>query len=214
MHPPPTVVFILLFFGSLGTPDRNPMDCTKLEVPGDTEISTYKTRNEFFGKELCSFILQNSYCLIQYWKHGSWLSAINCPLCRQKVFFLYTCSEYQPDKKSKQTFYDIRTYNKRFSGHPQSFIDHLYDMPLLLLVILRGIFTLAALVWIFLFRVVICFFGTIMCSTCPLEGMPEPLCGILQTADNLAVMLLLLISFISICPQMESQGANRTISRE
>uniref|UniRef100_A0A2D4H4C0 Uncharacterized protein n=2 Tax=Micrurus TaxID=8634 RepID=A0A2D4H4C0_MICCO len=120
MHPPPTVVFILLFFGSLGTPDRNPMDCTKLEVPGDTEISTYKTRNEFFGKELCSFILQNSYCLIQYWKHGSWLSAINCPLCRQKVFFLYTCSEYQPDKKSKQTFYDIRTYNKRFSGHPQS----------------------------------------------------------------------------------------------
>uniref|UniRef100_A0A2D4PT41 RING-type domain-containing protein n=1 Tax=Micrurus surinamensis TaxID=129470 RepID=A0A2D4PT41_MICSU len=154
------------------------------------------------------------YCLIQYWKHGSWLSAINCPLCRQKVFFLYTCSEYQLDKKIKQTFYDIRTYNKRFSGHPQSFIDHLYDMPLLLLVILRGIFTLASLVWIFLFRVVICFFGTIMCSTCPLEGMPEPLCGILQTADNLAVILLLLISFISICPQMESEGANRTISRE
>lgn len=24
-------------------------------------------------------------CLIAYWKHGSWLDAISCPLCRQKV---------------------------------------------------------------------------------------------------------------------------------
>ncbi|XP_041912540.1 RING-HC_RNF170 domain-containing protein isoform X2 [Alosa sapidissima] len=24
-------------------------------------------------------------CLISYWKHGSWLDAISCPLCRQKV---------------------------------------------------------------------------------------------------------------------------------
>ncbi|XP_029141007.1 E3 ubiquitin-protein ligase RNF170-like [Protobothrops mucrosquamatus] len=153
-------------------------------------------------------------CLIEYWKHGSWLRAINCPLCRQEVVFLYTCSENRPDKKSKRTFYDIRTYNKRFSGYPQPFIDHLYDIPLLVPVILRGIFTLAGLVWIFLFRVVICFFGTIMCSTCPLEMKPEPLCGILQAADNLAVIILLLISFINICPRMESEGTNMMISRE
>ncbi|KAL7985032.1 hypothetical protein Chor_003602, partial [Crotalus horridus] len=69
---------------------------------------------------LINFILQDySYCLIEYWKHGSWLRAINCPLCRQEVVFLYTCSENRPDKKSKRTFYDIRTYNKRFSGYPQ-----------------------------------------------------------------------------------------------
>lgn len=24
-------------------------------------------------------------CLIAYWRHGSWLDAISCPLCRQKV---------------------------------------------------------------------------------------------------------------------------------
>ncbi|XP_039175763.1 E3 ubiquitin-protein ligase RNF170-like isoform X2 [Crotalus tigris] len=154
------------------------------------------------------------YCLIEYWKHGSWLRAINCPLCRQEVVFLYTCSENRPDKKSKRTFYDIRTYNKRFSGYPQPFIDHLYDIPLLVPVILRGIFTLAGLLWIFLFRVVICFFGTILCSTCPLEMMPEPLCGILQAADNLAVIILLLISFINICPRIESEGTNMMIYRE
>uniref|UniRef100_A0A670Y2X9 Ring finger protein 170 n=1 Tax=Pseudonaja textilis TaxID=8673 RepID=A0A670Y2X9_PSETE len=192
--------------GGLPARDDNRAAATAATAP-PPGFPTQRTMRQ--RREQCA-----GYCLIQYWKHGSWLSAINCPLCRQKVVFLYTCSENQPDKKSKQTFYDIRIYNKRFSGLPQSFIDHLYDMPLLLLVILRGIFTLTALVWIFLFRVVICFFGTIMCSTCPPEGMPEPLCGILQTADNLAVMLLLLISFINICPQMESEGANRTISRE
>ncbi|XP_058030682.1 E3 ubiquitin-protein ligase RNF170-like isoform X2 [Ahaetulla prasina] len=174
------------------------------------------------------------YCLIGYWKHGSWLNAINCPLCRQKktnsrtlvlnilgwcffffgkVVFLHTCSENQPDKKNKRTFYDIRTYNRRFSGYPQPFIDHLYDMPVLLPVILRGIFTLATLMWVFFFRVVICFFGTIVCTTCPLEGMPD-LCRTLQIADNIAAIVLLLISFINICPQTESEGANRTLSRE
>ena len=24
-------------------------------------------------------------CLLTYWRHGSWLDAISCPLCRQKV---------------------------------------------------------------------------------------------------------------------------------
>ncbi|KAM3840610.1 LOW QUALITY PROTEIN: E3 ubiquitin-protein ligase RNF170-like [Vipera latastei] len=219
-------------------------------VPSSSRIERLQRWQQCYPSDLsCPICLQTAnfpvetscghffcgYCLIEYWKHGSWLRAINCPLCRQeqktnytsilnvlcffyyyyyKVGFLYTCSENQPDRKSKRTFYDIKTYNKRFSGYPQPFIDHLYDIPLLVPVILRGIFTLAGLMWIFLFRVVICFFGTIMCSTCPLEVMPEPLCGILQAADNLAVIILLLISFINICPQMESEGANMMISRE
>ncbi|XP_034271092.1 E3 ubiquitin-protein ligase RNF170-like [Pantherophis guttatus] len=198
-------------------------------VPSSSRIERLQQWQQCYPSDLsCPICLQTAnfpaetncghvfcgYCLIEYWKHGSWLSAINCPLCRQKVVSLYTSSENQPDKKNKQTFYDIRTYNKRFSGQPQSFIDHLYDMPLLLPVILRGIFTLAALMWVFLFRVVICLLGTIMCMNCPPEGMPEPLCRNLQTADNVAVVILLLISFINICPQMESEDANRMISRE
>ncbi|XP_070605077.1 E3 ubiquitin-protein ligase RNF170-like [Erythrolamprus reginae] len=206
------------------------MNClAKNCVPSSSRIEHFQQWQQSYPSDLsCPICLQTAnfpvetncghffcgYCLIEYWKHGSWLSAINCPLCRQKVVVLYTCSENQPDKKNKQTFYDIRTYNKRFSGLPRPFIDHLYDLPLVLLVVLRGIFTLAALVWIFLFRVVVCFLGTILCRTCPLEGMPEPLCGILQTADNIAVVILLLISLINICPQMESEGRNRTISGE
>ncbi|EMP36490.1 hypothetical protein UY3_06325 [Chelonia mydas] len=59
-------------------------------------------------------------CLITYWKHGSWLGAINCPLCRQKVILLYNASgENQQDNPSKRIVRDIRDYNKRFSGQPR-----------------------------------------------------------------------------------------------
>lgn len=29
-------------------------------------------------------------CLIAYWRHGSWLDAISCPLCRQKVPYAWS----------------------------------------------------------------------------------------------------------------------------
>lgn len=30
-------------------------------------------------------------CLIAYWRHGPWLDAISCPLCRQKVRHAWPC---------------------------------------------------------------------------------------------------------------------------
>ncbi|KAF7244498.1 hypothetical protein EYD10_09342 [Varanus komodoensis] len=148
---------------------------------------------------------------IEYWKHGSWLGAISCPLSRQKFILLYNIScENQPDKESKQTVHDIRDYNKRFSGQPQPFTDYLYNMPLLLNFAIRGLFTLSGLVWIFFLRVVVCSFETIMCLTSLFDVMPEPLCGILGAVDDLVVVFLLLICMINICSQMEPEGASTT----
>uniref|UniRef100_K7F7Y8 E3 ubiquitin-protein ligase RNF170-like n=2 Tax=Pelodiscus sinensis TaxID=13735 RepID=K7F7Y8_PELSI len=148
-------------------------------------------------------------CLITYWKHGSWLGAINCPLCRQKVILLCNAScENQQDKPSKRIVHDIRDYNKRFSGQPRHFADYLYDMPLLLNLALRGIFTLGGLVWIFFLRIVVCAFGTIMCLTSRFDVMQEPLCRILAAVDDLVVVFLLLICMFNICQQMESEGVN------
>uniref|UniRef100_A0A8D0HIL5 RING-type domain-containing protein n=1 Tax=Sphenodon punctatus TaxID=8508 RepID=A0A8D0HIL5_SPHPU len=147
-------------------------------------------------------------CLMTYWKHGSWLGAINCPLCRQKVILLYDIPcENKPDKESKQIVYDIRDYNKRFSGQPRPVsADYLYDMPLLLNLALRGVFTLGGLVWIFFLRVAICSFGTIMCMASSFDVMSESLCGILSVVDDLVVVFLLLICMINICPHIESEG--------
>ncbi|XP_053105263.1 E3 ubiquitin-protein ligase RNF170-like [Hemicordylus capensis] len=149
-------------------------------------------------------------CLIEYWKHGSWLGAINCPLCRQKVILLYISCKNQPDKQSKRIVYDIKDYNKRFSGQPRPFSDYLYDVPLLLNLAIRGIFTLGGLVWIFFLRVVICSFGTIMCLTSSLDVMPERLCGILGVVDDLVVVFLLLTCMINIGSRMELERANMT----
>ncbi|XP_067391551.1 E3 ubiquitin-protein ligase RNF170-like [Emydura macquarii macquarii] len=152
-------------------------------------------------------------CLITYWKHGSWLEAISCPLCRQKVILLYNAScESQQNKTSKEIVRDIRHYNKRFSGQPRPFADYLYDTPQLINHALREIFTLGGLVWIFFLRIVVCAFGTIMCLTSRFHVMPEPLCGILAAVDDLVVVFLLLICIINICQQIESEGVNMASS--
>ncbi|XP_071666277.1 E3 ubiquitin-protein ligase RNF170-like isoform X1 [Patagioenas fasciata] len=148
-------------------------------------------------------------CLITYWKHSPCLAAVTCPLCRQKVVLLDNIScEKQQDKPSKQIVHDIRDYNKRFSGQPRHFADYLYDMLLFLTLALRGIFTWGGLVWIFFLRVAVCSFGTIICLSSSFDTKPEPLCRTLGTADDMAVVSLLLICMINICQQIASNGAN------
>ncbi|XP_048394759.1 E3 ubiquitin-protein ligase RNF170-like isoform X4 [Stegostoma tigrinum] len=81
----------------------------------------------------------------------------------------------------------------------QKFADYVYDMPLLLQMAFRGLFTMAGLMWIFYLRIAICSFGAIMCLTFPLDIIPETVNGILGTADDLTVVILLLFCMIHIC---------------
>ncbi|XP_019387075.1 PREDICTED: E3 ubiquitin-protein ligase RNF170-like [Crocodylus porosus] len=160
----------------------------------------------------CGHIFCGS-CLITYWKHGSWLGAISCPLCRQKVILLDNVfCENQQNKPSKRIVHEIRDYNKRFSGQPRQFADYLYDMPLLLHLALRGIFTQGGLIWIFFLRVIVCSLGTIMCLSSPFDIMPEPLGGVLGAVDDLVVVFLFLNCMINICRQIESEGVSMTSS--
>ncbi|XP_067845801.1 E3 ubiquitin-protein ligase RNF170-like [Heptranchias perlo] len=153
-------------------------------------------------------------CLIAYWRHGSWLGAVSCPLCRQKVSLLYSLfCENQQEKQGRQIVRDIRDYNKRFSGQPRTFADYVFDMPLLLQLAFRGLFTIAGLVWIFCLRVAICSFGAIICLTSPLDEFPETFNGILGTADDLTVVILLLFCMINICQQMGPEGTSLTSTR-
>ncbi|XP_059503882.1 E3 ubiquitin-protein ligase RNF170-like isoform X3 [Stegostoma tigrinum] len=139
-------------------------------------------------------------CLIAYWGHGSWLGAVSCPLCRQKVSLLNGLfCENEQEKQGQQIMQDIRNYNKRFSGQSRPFADYVYDMPLLLQMAFRGLFTMAGLMWIFYLRIAICSFGAIMCLTFPLDIIPETVNGILGTADDLTVVILLLFCMIHIC---------------
>ncbi|XP_052556376.1 E3 ubiquitin-protein ligase RNF170 isoform X4 [Tympanuchus pallidicinctus] len=58
-------------------------------------------------------------CIIAYWRYGSWLGAIRCPICRQTVtLFLPLFGEDQ--QGATQVLQDVNDYNRRFSGQPRS----------------------------------------------------------------------------------------------
>ncbi|XP_041862617.1 RING-HC_RNF170 domain-containing protein isoform X2 [Melanotaenia boesemani] len=163
-------------------------------------------------------------CLLTYWRHGSWLDAIGCPLCRQKVTVLCNLfNESRSDRQSKEVLGEITDYNKRYSGAPRKVTDYLCDIPLLLQFLARGLGTMGGLVWLFLFRVALCCVGTVVSissapveplssSSSPLETDPS-LCRLLGMLDDLVVVILLLICVININQQMapeRGRSANAT----
>ncbi|KAL4634974.1 E3 ubiquitin-protein ligase RNF170-like [Arapaima gigas] len=145
-------------------------------------------------------------CLIAYWRNGSWLAAISCPLCRQRVSILYHLfRESRRDRQQKQVLGDIRDYNKRFSGARWQVTDYLYDLPLFLLLFLRGLGNMGGLVGFFFLRVTVCCFRVIISLASPVNAVPEPFCGILGLIDDLVVVFLLLICMINIGQQIQPQ---------
>ncbi|XP_014201418.1 E3 ubiquitin-protein ligase RNF170 isoform X3 [Pan paniscus] len=66
-------------------------------------------------------------CIVAYWRYGSWLGAISCPICRQTVTLLLTVfGEDDQSQDVVRLHQDINDYNRRFSGQPRS--DH-SDLP-------------------------------------------------------------------------------------
>ncbi|XP_072129910.1 E3 ubiquitin-protein ligase RNF170-like [Mobula birostris] len=195
-----------------------PMDSCNSSYP---ELQTY-SKSCFHGDLHCPICLQVPTlpvetscghlfcgpCIIAYWKHGSWLGPVSCPLCRRKVSLLCCLShENHQEWHGQQILRDIREYNKRFSGQPRPFADYVFDMPLLLQMAFRGLLTMTGLVWIFRLRIAICFFGAIIHLTSPLDIIPEAFSGILRTFDDLTVVILLLFCMINICQQMGLEEA-------
>ncbi|XP_017262729.1 RING-HC_RNF170 domain-containing protein isoform X2 [Kryptolebias marmoratus] len=161
-------------------------------------------------------------CLLTYWKHSSWLDAISCPLCRQKVSVLCNLfTESRSDQQSKKLLGEITDYNKRYSGAPRRVTDYLCDAPLLLQLMARGAGTMGGLVWLFLFRVALCCVGTVVSissspvdplspSQSPLETDPS-LCGLLGVLDDLVVVVLLLICVINISQEIEPERGSQGV---
>ncbi|KPP75385.1 E3 ubiquitin-protein ligase RNF170-like [Scleropages formosus] len=174
-------------------------------------------------------------CLIAYWRHSSWLGAISCPLCRQKVtvyrsiplsrntesdiqvlqrvnVLYHLFRESRTDRQHEQVLGDIRDYNKRFSGARRQVTDYLYDMPLFVNLLLRGLGTMGGLVGLFFLRVTVCCFGTIISLASSVEAVAEPFCGILGLLDDIAVIFLLVVCVINIGQQIQPPGAAVTQS--
>uniref|UniRef100_T1JMW2 E3 ubiquitin-protein ligase RNF170 n=1 Tax=Strigamia maritima TaxID=126957 RepID=T1JMW2_STRMM len=144
-------------------------------------------------------------CMITYWRHGTWLGAVRCPVCRQQVTILLQCftereqnSQEEDDIQERNTILaDIHNYNRRFSGEPRPIIDYIRDLPTLLRHLWNEFFSVGGLMYMFRIRIILCFVAACMYLISPLDIIPEAIFGILGLFDDMFVFLLLAI-YVSI----------------
>lgn len=135
-------------------------------------------------------------CLITYWRHGNWIGAIRCPVCRQTVTVLLQCFRENAnvdEEERNQIMYDINDYNRHYSGEPRAWLDYLWDLPTLLRHASSEFFSVGGLMYMFRLRIFLCFIAAIMYLISPLDMIPEAVFGILGLLDDMFVVFLLAI---------------------
>lgn len=140
-------------------------------------------------------------CLVSYWHHGNWRGAVRCPVCRQQVSVMLRCFQDQHSaedtgaqrEERARLLRDINDYNRRYSGEPRPWLDHLRDLPTLLRHAGSEFFSVGGIMYMFRLRIVLCFVAAIMYLVSPLDMIPEAIFGILGLLDDLFVVLLLAI---------------------
>lgn len=144
-------------------------------------------------------------CMVAYWRHGTWLGAVRCPVCRQQVTILLQCyteaeqnsTEAEDVEERHKLNEEVNNYNRRFSGEPRPILDYIRDLPTLLRHLWNEFFSVGGLMYMFRIRIILCFFAACMYLISPLDIIPEAIFGILGLFDDLFVVLLLTI-YISI----------------
>uniref|UniRef100_A0A7N4P8F5 RING-type E3 ubiquitin transferase n=1 Tax=Sarcophilus harrisii TaxID=9305 RepID=A0A7N4P8F5_SARHA len=151
-----------------------------------------------------------STCIIAYWRYGSWLGAISCPICRQTVTLLLPVfSEDNQTQDVSELHQDINDYNRRFSGQPRSILERIMDLPTLLRHAFREMFSVGGLFWMFRIRILLCLLGAFFYLISPLDFVPEALFGILGFLDDFFVIFLLLIYISIMYREVLTQRLNR-----
>ncbi|XP_040273329.1 E3 ubiquitin-protein ligase RNF170 [Bufo bufo] len=173
--------------------------------------TTVQSRPQFYSDMSCPVCLQQATfpvetncghlfcgpCIIAYWRYGSWLGAISCPICRQMVTLLFPVFQAGEQQDAQEIFQEVNSYNRRFSGQPRSLVDRIMDLPTLLRHAFREMFSVGGLFRMFRIRIVLCLLGALFYLVSPLDIIPEAVFGILGFMDDLFVIFLLLI-YISI----------------
>ncbi|XP_015508079.1 E3 ubiquitin-protein ligase RNF170 isoform X6 [Parus major] len=192
------------------------------QLQTDQQDASAGDRHRFYTDMSCPVCLQQATfpietncghlfcgsCIIAYWRYGSWLGAIRCPICRQTVtLFLPLFGEDQ--QGAAQVFQDVNDYNRRFSGQPRSIMERIMDLPTLLRHAFREMFSVGGLFWMFRIRIFLCLIGALLYLASPLDFLPEALFGILGFLDDFFVIFLLLIYISIMYREVVTQRLNR-----
>uniref|UniRef100_A0A1A8MBP1 E3 ubiquitin-protein ligase RNF170 n=2 Tax=Nothobranchius TaxID=28779 RepID=A0A1A8MBP1_9TELE len=184
--------------------DENPQTEARLQYYTDMSCPVCLQQAVLPVETNCGHLFCGS-CILAYWRYGTWLGAIHCPICRQMVTLLFPLfhEDAAPprvqDGEAEPQFIlrDINDYNRRFSGQPRSIMDRLRDVPTLLRHAFREMFSVGGLFWMFRIRILLCLVGAITYLASPLDILPEALFGLLGFLDDFFVILLLFV-YISI----------------
>ncbi|XP_030640427.1 E3 ubiquitin-protein ligase RNF170 [Chanos chanos] len=187
-------------------------------------------RHQFYSDMSCPVCLQQATlpvetncghlfcgsCIVAYWRYGTWLGAISCPICRQMVTLLFPLFQEGEQPNQSQDgqadpgliLQDVNDYNRRFSGQPRSLMDRLRDVPTLLRHAFREMFTVGGLFWMFRLRILLCLVGALTYLASPLDFLPEALFGLLGFLDDFFVILLLFIYIAIMYRELVTQRLN------
>lgn len=180
-------------------------------------------RHQFYSDMSCPVCLQQAtfpvetncghlfcgQCVIAYWRYGTWLGAISCPICRQTVTLLFPMFQVNEQQEAQQLFQEVISYNRRFSGQPRSIVERIMDLPTLLRHAFREMFSVGGLFWMFRVRIVLCVLGALFYLVLPLDIIPEAVFGILGFLDDFFVFFLLLIYISVMYREVVTQRLNR-----
>nr|XP_042908896.1 E3 ubiquitin-protein ligase RNF170 isoform X2 [Parasteatoda tepidariorum] len=135
-------------------------------------------------------------CVITYWRHGNWIGAIKCPVCRAVVTAIMPCfrpEQVQSSPEGTRIVNEVNDYNRRYSGEPRPWLDYLWDLPTLLRHAGSEFFSFGGIMYMFRLRILLCFVAAIMYLISPLDMIPEAVFGILGLLDDMFVLLLVAI---------------------
>ncbi|XP_075247793.1 E3 ubiquitin-protein ligase RNF170-like [Convolutriloba macropyga] len=148
-----------------------------------------------------------SECLLRFHQLSTVISALSCPVCRQRVTLLmWDRSAVLSNTREgggglnaelRQQLSSIQAYNRRFSGQPRSFIDILRDMPILIRHFVRNLFSVSGIRLLFRFRSFVFITTCLLYIVLPLDLLPEALFGILGLIDDIFIILCA-VTWISI----------------
>ena len=149
-------------------------------------------------------------------RHSNGLSAMSCPYCRQRVTILLTCFSEDERNTAEPAEIETRTrileeagqYNRRFSGEPRSYVEHLRDLPVLLRHLWSALWTGEGLQAAFQIRVAVLGFVWLAYFLSPLDLLPEALFGIIGLLDDLFLFILISMHLTYFFRQIVSNRVN------
>ncbi|KAL3868909.1 hypothetical protein ACJMK2_041853 [Sinanodonta woodiana] len=175
----------------------NPTHATRHTNQGDQTCPVCLGQAEYAVETNCGHLFCGS-CLYAYWRHGNWLGAVRCPVCRTQVSLMLR--NFSPSEQNnvnsperQQVEDQINQYNRRFSGEPRPWRGYIQDLPTLFRHAMSEFFSVGGLVWMFRFRIIMCFIAAFLYFISPLDIIPEAVFGILGFFDDLFILLLLAI---------------------